>query len=234
MTLSVIVPIYNEDETCIDILRRVSAVPVEKEIIVVDDGSANDISPQIHAAAIPNLRFFAHPQNRGKGAAIRTGLAHATGETVIIQDADTEYYPEDYPMLLETFHQQGVRALYGVRDLSDRSALMKFGNHFVTWVTNVLYGSNLKDMETCYKVVDRRLLQSLDLHSNGFEIEAEISAKLLRLHIPIAQAPIRYSARSVGKKLTPMDGIPTIRMLLKVKSWQPGELTHQALKRENA
>jgi dolichol-phosphate mannosyltransferase len=232
MTLSVIVPIYNEDETCVDILKRVNAVPIDKEIIVVDDGSANDISPAIYAAAIPNLRFYAHPQNRGKGAAIRTGLAEAQGDVVVIQDADTEYHPEDFPRLLATFHQQKVKALYGVRNLNDRSALMKFGNHFVTWATNLLYGSTLKDMETCYKMVDRRLLQSLDLQSNGFEIEAEISAKLLRLKIPIAQVPIEYSARTIGKKLTPLDGIPTIGMLVKTLGWRPSEQVSPALQRE--
>lgn len=232
MTLSVIVPIYNEDETCIEILKRVHAVAGEKEIIVVDDGSENDISPAIHAAALPNLRFIAHPQNRGKGAAIRTGLAEATGDIVIIQDADTEYSPEDYPRLLAEFKQRRVKALYGVRDLSGRSTLMKFGNYFVTWATNLLYGSSLKDMETCYKMVDRRLFQSLGLESNGFEIEAEISAKLLRLKIPIAQVPIQYTARTVGKKLTPLDGIPTLWMLLKTLLWQPGEQVKLALSGE--
>lgn len=229
MTLSVIVPIYNEDETCVEILKRVSAVAIEKEIIVVDDGSANDIAPIIHAAAIPNLRMIAHERNQGKGAAIRTGLAEATGEIVIIQDADTEYSPEDYPRLLAEMKQKRVKAVYGVRDLSGRSTLMKFGNYFVTWATNILYGSSLQDMETCYKMVDRRLLQSLDLVGNGFEIEAEISAKLLRLKIPIAQVPIQYTARSVGKKLTPLDGIPTLLMLMKTLGWHPGDRVKLAL-----
>jgi glycosyltransferase involved in cell wall biosynthesis len=232
MTLSVIVPIYNEDETCIEILKRVSAVDVDKEIIVVDDGSANDISPAIHAAAIPNLRLIAHERNQGKGAAIRTGLAEATGDIVIIQDADTEYSPEDYPWLLAEFKQKRVKAVYGVRNLSGRSTLMKFGNHFVTWATNLLYGSTLQDMETCYKMVDRRLFQSLELVSNGFEIEAEISAKLLRLKIPIAQVPIQYTARTIGKKLTPMDGIPTLFMLFKTLLWQPSEKAKLALSKE--
>ena len=223
MTLSVIVPIYNEDETCVEILKRVSAVAVEKEIIVVDDGSANDIAPIIRDAAIPDLRILAHTRNQGKGAAIRTGLAEATGDIVIIHDADTEYSPEDYPRLLAEMKQKGVKAVYGVRDLAGRSTLMKFGNHFVTWATNRLYGSTLKDMETCYKMVDRRLLQSLELVSNGFEIEAEISAKLLRLKIPIAQIPIQYTAPTVGKNLTPLDGIPTLVMLIKTLGWHPNE-----------
>lgn len=109
---------------------------------------------------------------------------------------------------------------------------MKFGNYFVTWATNLLYGSSLKDMETCYKMVDRRLFQSLDLVSTGFEIEAEISAKLLRLKIPIAQVPIQYTARTVGKKLTPMDGIPTLFMLLKTLMWQPSEQVKLAVSKE--
>lgn len=221
MKLSVIIPVYNEDATFVELLRRVHAVPVEKEIIVVDDGSQNSVEPYIRNVDIPELRFFQHPQNRGKGAAIRTGLSHVTGDVIIIQDADFEYFPEDYVNLMRVYEEQKARAVYGVRDLSHRTLVMRWGNYFITWVANLLYGSKLADMETCYKLVDARLMQSLQLESSRFEIEAEISAKLLRANVKIVQTPIRYEHREEGKKLTPLDGLPTILWLFKCRFWQP-------------
>jgi glycosyltransferase involved in cell wall biosynthesis len=218
--LSVLVPLYNEDATCVDLLQRVEAVPVEKEIIVVDDGSRVSMAEQIRAA-VPSVRYFAHEQNRGKGAAIRTALAQATGDVVIIQDADSEYYPEDYVGLWEAYRRQPGCAVYGVRDLTTRDTLMRFGNWFVTFVTNVLYGSRLHDMETCYKMVDRRVMLALGLMGSGFEIEPEITAKLLRMKVTIVEAPIRYAARRDGKKLSPLDGLPAIAMLWRCRRWQP-------------
>ena len=220
MKLSVLVPLYNEDATCVDLLRRVDAVSVEKEIIVVDDGSKRSMADQIRAA-LPAVRLFAHERNRGKGAAIRTALDHATGDVVIIQDADSEYSPEDYVGLLQKLERQPGAAVYGVRDLTRRDPLMRWGNWFVTFVTNVLYGSRLHDMETCYKLVDRRVMLALDLGGNGFEIEPEITAKLLRLGVPIVETPIQYAARSDGKKLSPLDGLPTLLMLLRCLRWRP-------------
>lgn len=218
--LSVLVPLYNEDATCVELLRRVDAVPVDKEIIVVDDGSRHSMADEIRAA-LPSVRQFAHPQNRGKGAAIRTALSHARGDVVIIQDADSEYFPEDYVQLLETLEANPGAVVYGVRDLTRRDPLMRWGNWFVTFVTNALYGSRLHDMETCYKLIDRRVMLGLELEGNGFEIEPEITAKLLRLGAQIVEAPIRYEARTDGKKLTPMDGIPTLGMLLRCLRWRP-------------
>ena len=220
MKLSVLIPLYNEDSTCVDVLRRVDAVPVEKEIIVVDDGSRCSMADEIRAV-LPTVRLFAHQRNRGKGAAIRTALEQATGDVVIIQDADSEYYPEDYEALLAALGQHPGAAVYGVRDLTRRDPLMRWGNWFVTFATNVLYGSRLHDMETCYKVVDRRVMLALDLGGSGFEIEPEITAKLLRLGVKIVEAPIRYDARTDGKKLTPMDGLPTMLMLLRCLRWRP-------------
>jgi len=218
--LSVLVPLYNEDATCVDLLRRVEAVPVDKEIIVVDDGSRISMADQIRAA-VPSVRYFAHQRNRGKGAAIRTALEQATGDVVIIQDADSEYYPEDYVGLLAAYRRQPECAVYGVRDLTRRDPLMRWGNWFVTFVTNVLYGSRLHDMETCYKVVNRRVMLALDLNGNGFEIEPEITAKLLRMQVKIVEAPIRYAARTDGKKLSPLDGLPALSMLWRCLRWRP-------------
>ena len=223
MKLSVLVPLYNEDATCVELLKRVDAVPVEKEIIVVDDGSRHSLEESIRAA-VPSARMFAHERNRGKGAAIRTALAQATGDVVIIQDADFEYFPEDYARLLEARRDHPGSAVYGVRDLTRRSPLMRWGNWLVTIATNLLYGSRLHDMETCYKLIDRQVMQALDLEGNGFEIEAEISAKLLRLNVKIVEAPIRYEAREEGKKLSPMDGFPTMLALLKYRRWRPSDV----------
>lgn len=229
MKLSVLVPLYNEDATCVDLLKRVDAVPVDKEIIVVDDGSRVSMADQIRAA-VPAVRHFAHIQNRGKGAAIRTALGQATGDVVIIQDADSEYFPEDYERLLVTLGQHPGCAVYGVRDLTRRDPLMRWGNWFVTFITNVLYGSRLHDMETCYKLVDRRLMLALDLGGNGFEIEPEITAKLLRMKVRIVETPIRYEARTDGKKLSPLDGWPTLMMLLRCLRWQPSPGTEKVVR----
>lgn len=218
MKLSIIIPVYNEASTLGQLLERVLAVPVEKEVVVVDDGSDLDTKTLLKTAVSHNnVRLFTHPANKGKGAAVCTGLEKVTGDVVIIQDADLEYFPEDYATLLDVYHQNKSQAVYGVRDLSGRSWLMKYGNYAMTWATNILYGSRLHDMETCYKLIDRRLMQSLNLNSRGFEIESEITAKLLNLGVKIDEAPIRYEHREEGKKLTPWDGIPTLRTLLKYR-----------------
>jgi hypothetical protein len=122
---------------------------------------------------------------------------------------------------METYRKNSAQAVYGVRDLSHRSWLMRWGNRAMTLATNILYGRNLKDMETCYKMIDRKLFQSLDLQSHRFEIEAEITAKLLRSGIKIFETPIRYEHREEGKKLTPMDGLPTLQKLITCRFWQP-------------
>jgi glycosyltransferase involved in cell wall biosynthesis len=224
MRLTVIIPIYNEASTLAALLARVLAVPIDKEVLVVDDGSdeeTKEVLRQTVAGDNQDLRLITHPENKGKGSAIRTALSHASGDAVIIQDADLEYFPEDYAGLLRVFQANGARAVYGVRDLSHRSWLMRWGNKAMTLATNLLYGQNLKDMETCYKLIERDLFQSLDLQSRRFEIEAEITAKLLRSGINIYEAPIRYEHREEGKKLTPMDGIPTLAKLIECRKWRP-------------
>jgi glycosyltransferase involved in cell wall biosynthesis len=196
---------------------RVLDVPLDKEILIVDDASEQATKQLIRAVVKNkgNVKLFTHLKNEGKGASIRTALEHARGDVVIIQDADLEYYPEDYPNLLRIYQDNKTMAVYGVRDLSRRSLAMRFGNQFLTWTTNLLFGARLKDMETCYKLIDRRLLKSLALNSNGFEIEAEITAKLLLANVRIMEVPIRYMFRKEGKKLTPLDGIPTLITLFK-------------------
>jgi glycosyltransferase involved in cell wall biosynthesis len=202
-------------------LSRVVAVDVNKEILVVDDGSDHETKKALKEAISGDVHLITHPENKGKGTAIRTALSHATGDTVIIQDADLEYFPEDYAGLMETYVKNNARAVYGVRDLSHRSWLMRWGNKAMTLATNILYGQNLNDMETCYKMIDRELFQSLGLQSHRFEIEAEITAKLLRSGVKIFEAPIQYEHREEGKKLTPMDGLPTLQKLIQCRFWAP-------------
>ena len=229
MKLTVIIPVYNEASTFRALLERVLAVPIEKEVLVVDDASDEEtvlqLAEAIEATADEDVQLFTHPQNLGKGAGIRTALQHATGDVVIIQDADLEYFPEDFVPLLEAYRRHGARAVYGVRDLSDRSFLMRFGNNFLTWLTNVLFGAQLHDMETCYKMIDRDLMQSLNLQSHRFEIEAEISSKLLLRGIKVYEVPIRYQPRAEdeGKKLSPLDGLPALATLLKYRLGLPEE-----------
>jgi glycosyltransferase involved in cell wall biosynthesis len=214
MKLTVIIPIYNEASTLGALLERVQRVPLEMEILVVDDGSDQETKDALATAVT-------HPHNKGKGSAIRTALNQATGDAIIIQDADLEYFPEDYLPLVELYQREKAQAVYGARDLSHRSTIMRFGNWLMTFMTNLLYGSRLSDMETCYKLIDRKLFQSLGLESRRFEIEAEITAKLLRSGVKIYQAPIRYEHREEGKKLTPWDGLPTLKNLLKYRFWRP-------------
>jgi glycosyltransferase involved in cell wall biosynthesis len=221
MKLTVIIPIYNEASTLAALLARVCAVEVDKQIIVVDDGSDGETKEELRQAISDDIMLLTHRENQGKGTAIRTALAQADGDVVIIQDADLEYFPEDYAGLLEVYVRNGASAVYGVRDLSYRSRLMRYGNRAMTLATNILYGQNLQDMETCYKLIDRRLFQSLNLRSRRFEIEAEITAKLLRSGVEIHEAPIRYEHRQEGKKLTPMDGLPTLAKLITCRTWQP-------------
>lgn len=229
MKLSVIIPVYNEASTFRALLERVLAVPVDKEVLVVDDASDRETVHQLEQAIAATdgnqVRLFTHPHNQGKGAGIRTALRHAKGDVVIIQDADLEYYPEDYVQLLETYRREGARAVYGVRDLSDRNFMMRFGNNFLTWLTNLFFGAHLHDMETCYKMIERDLLQSLDLRSRRFEIEAEISSKLLLQGVQIHEVPIGYQPRAghEGKKLSPLDGLPALATLLKYRLNLPEE-----------
>lgn len=215
--LSVLIPVFNEEPQIAELLQRVAAVPVDKEIIVVDDCSTDRSWEIINSANIPGLRAYRHPFNRGKGAGIRTALQHAAGDVVLIQDADLEYDPNDYPALLAPLERGEGDAVYGVRDLSSQKPLMRFGNRFLTWATNVLFGSHLTDMETCYKLVPTSVMRELDLKTDRFQIEPEITAKLLRRGLKIVEVPISYRPR-VAKKLSPWrDGLPALWTLLRCR-----------------
>ncbi|UCC12536.1 MAG: glycosyltransferase family 2 protein [candidate division WOR-3 bacterium] len=217
MIVSVIVPVFNEVENIAQVIRAVQAVPVDKEIIVVDDGSTDGTRDVL--TSISGITTIFHRKNEGKGSAIRSGLKIATGEVIIIQDADLEYSPAQYPCLLEPIHLHKTRVVYGSRILGKGEFLVLsyLANRFLTLLTNLLYSARITDMETCYKAVDARLFKELGLVSSRFEIEPEITCKILRRNESIYEVPISYHGRRKGKKIGPVDGLQAIWNLVKWK-----------------
>ncbi|MFN3373174.1 MAG: glycosyltransferase family 2 protein [Chloroflexus sp.] len=224
--ISVIIPCYNEAATLPTILAQVEAVALDKEIIVVDDHSTDD-TPTILAELArnhPHLTVIRHPQNRGKGAAVRSGLAHARGEITIIQDADLEYDPQDYYELVKPIANRRVDVVFGSRFLGRHTGMYfwnAIGNKFLTFLTNFLFNCWISDMETCYKVVRTDILRDLRLESNDFRIEPEIAAKVLRRGYRIYEVPVSYLGRTYeeGKKMKPIQGFYAIFALLKYRLW---------------
>ncbi len=223
MKLSVLMPVYNEEAGLETILERVAAVPLDKEIIVVDDCSSDRTAEILSATRIPGLRHMRHTVNRGKGAAIRTAIAAVTGDAVIIQDADLEYDPQDYVRLLQPMQRGEAQVVYGVRDFGGQKLLLRFGNQFLTLLTNLLYGVRLRDMETCYKLMTADIARSLNIQCNRFDLEPEITCKIIRQGYRIHEVPISYAPRE-EKKLSPWrDGWPAVRVLWRLRKWKPGE-----------
>ena len=222
--LSVIMPVYNERNTVAEIVRRMRAVdlPVEREIVIVDDGSDDGTRHVLPQLADSTVHVVLHPHNQGKGAAIRTGLAQITGDLVLIQDADLEYDPDDWPKLLAPILKGRARVVYGSRFTGERRNMLFFhwvGNRFLSLVTNILYNTTLSDMETCYKLFDRALLDEIHLRAKRFDFEPEVTAKVLRRGIRIYEVPISYSGREFdeGKKITWHDGVAALWTLLKYR-----------------
>jgi len=222
--LSVIVPIYNERTTVAEIIRRIRAVdlPMALEVIAVDDGSSDGTDKVLAALADSTVRVLVHPVNQGKGAAIRTGLGAVRGDLVLIQDADLEYDPDDWPRLLDPVLKGKARVVYGSRFTGERKNMMPLhwiGNRFLSLVTNVLYSSTLSDMETCYKLFDRRVLEGITVQSDRFDFEPEITAKILRRGHRIYEVPISYAGREMadGKKITWRDGLGALKALVKFR-----------------
>lgn len=215
MKVSIIIPVYNEEKTIEKVIAEIKKVPIEKEIIVVDDGSS-DRTKEI-LKNIEDIKTIFFDKNQGKGSAIRAGLKLATGDIVIIQDADLEYNPFDYLKLLKPFLKYGKNiAVYGSRFKGGGKFLFlsRLANLILNFFTNLLFGGKVSDMETCYKVLPRKMMLSLNLKSKRFEIEPEITAKLLKKKIKIVEIPISYQARKVGKKIKPKDGIIALFTLL--------------------
>jgi glycosyltransferase involved in cell wall biosynthesis len=220
--LSVVMPVYNERTTIDEIIRRVLAVPLRIELVVVDDGSddgTNEILEQLQR----ELGFkLLRQKNAGKGAALRRGFAEVTGNLVVIQDADLEYSPEEYPQLIELICQDKADVVYGSRFLGRHRAFMfahYMGNKLVTFATNVLYNTMLTDMETCYKAMRIEVLRSMTLKSNGFGIEPEITAKIFKRGYRVYEVPITYAGRGYeqGKKITWRAGFGALWVLLKYR-----------------
>lgn len=247
MKLSVLIPCYNEIETIREIVARVCAVDVrlkvrdghfglpvgpdgmveltvEKEVVIVDDGSADgtrDILPEL--AGRPGVFVHYHARNRGKGAAVRTAIEHATGDIMLVQDADLEYDPRDYPALLQPIIEGRSQVVYGSRFLGGPRKAMLFwhmlGNKSLTLFTNILFDTILSDMETCYKVFTREVAQQLRLKSPGWGFDPEITAKILKRGYRIYEVPISYTGREYdeGKKISWRDGLTVMWTLLKYR-----------------
>jgi len=221
--LSVVMPVYNERATVEEIIRRVLAVNLRIELIVVDDCSTDGTS-EILAALQRELGFtlIRQPVNQGKGAALRRGFAAVTGDLLIIQDADLEYSPEEYPQLIELICQGRADVVYGSRFLGRHRVFLfshYLGNRLLTLATNILYNTMLTDMETCYKAMRIDVLRSMTLRSNGFGIEPEITAKVFKRGYRVYEIPITYDGRGYqeGKKITWRDGIVALWVLLKYR-----------------
>jgi len=223
MKLSIVIPVYNETGTIEEILKRVQSVPQDKEIIVVDDGSTDGSTEQLHRISDENTTLLFHSDNRGKGAALRTGLERVTGDIVIIQDADLEYNPSEYDRLIEPILDGRADVVYGSRFTGGPQRVFFFrhyvGNKFLTLVSNMLTDLNLSDMETCYKVFRSSLLKRIRIKSNRFGFEPEITAKFAKLRCRIYEVPISYSGRTYeeGKKITWRDGLAALFHIIRFR-----------------
>jgi glycosyltransferase involved in cell wall biosynthesis len=226
MKLSIVIPIYNEKATLAEIFRLVQAAPYDKEIIAVDDAST-DGSKEILARLAEeheNIKTFYHQHNQGKGAALRTGFAQVSGDVVIIQDADLEYRPADYPALLEPIEQDVADVVYGTRMVGGRPHRVLFfwhylGNRAVTTLSNIFTNLNLSDMEVGYKVFKAEVLKDIQIKCDRFGVEPELTAKIAKNRWRIYEVPIQYHGRdyAAGKKITWRDGIAAIYHILRFK-----------------
>jgi len=229
--LSIIIPAYNEEKTILKVISRVKNVNlgnIAKEIIVVDDFSRDGtrkLLESLQSRSLKALKVFFHEKNKGKGAAIRTALKHATGDIMLIQDADLEYDPKEYRKLLKPIVKGNAKVVYGSRLASIRRNLKKmyklhyFGNLFLTGITSTLYGAKITDMETGYKVFRKEVIQGMHLKAKRFDFEPEITAKILKKGYKIVEVPIDFMGRkfSEGKKITWKDGVKALLCLIKYR-----------------
>lgn len=221
--LSVVMPVYNERNTLEEIVGRVLAVPLRIELVAVDDASSDGSREILERLSREHgFRVCRQERNQGKGAAVRRGIAEATGDIIVVQDADLEYSPEEFPELIELIVKGKADAVFGSRFIGRHRCFLfthYLANLFLNLVTNVLYNTTMTDMETCFKAVRSELLKSLDLRSNRFGIEPEITAKLFKRGARVYEVPITYEGRdySEGKKITWKDGFPALWTLIKYR-----------------
>jgi len=224
MNLSVIIPVYNEVESIQEILQRVKATQLPSEILIVDDYSIDgtrDLLKEMDGKG--GVRVLLHEKNQGKGAAVRSGLAAARGDILLIQDADLEYDPRDYPTLLKPLEEGIADVVYGSRFLGGPRRVAMFwhmvANYMLTLMTNILYNTILSDMETGYKVFRRQVIEGMPLHASRFDFEPEFTAKVLKRHYRIFEVPIRFNPRdySQGKKIKLKDAFEAVWTLLKYR-----------------
>ncbi|HLD92813.1 MAG TPA: glycosyltransferase family 2 protein [Anaerolineales bacterium] len=224
MKLSVIMPVYNEKDTIAEILERVLATELANEVVVVDDGSTDGTADVLrNLQADSRVKIITAPQNRGKGAAVRTGIEAAMGDLFLVQDADLEYDPRDIPALLKPIEEGLADAVYGSRFLGGPRRPTMFwhavANHLLTFITNVLYNNILTDMETGYKLFKREVLKDIRIRSNSFDFEPEITAKLLKRRVRIFEVPITFNPRDYadGKKIGMIDAFAAFWALIKYR-----------------
>jgi len=226
--LSIIIPVYNEEKTIAEVINRVLKVPlsnIKKELIIVDDFSTDKTREALDKIKSNSIKIFYHQKNMGKGSAIRTALRHATGDIILIQDADLEYSPEDYPKLISPILDKKTKVVYGTRlsyikeHKRNMYWLHYFGNWVLTLITNLLFNSRLTDMETCYKIFTKGVIENIRLRSKRFDFEPEITAKILKTGNKIYEIPISFQARNFdeGKKITWRDGIKALYYLVKYR-----------------
>ena len=225
MRISIIIPVFNEQPTIAEVLARVLAVDLDKQVIVVDDGSTDGTSELLEewGKRQPDwVTVQRHAKNQGKGVAVRTGLAEVTGDCVIIQDGDLEYDPRDYSRLLAPLIEGQARVVFGSRLLGNNPRMFfaqRVGNVVLTWLTNLLYGASLTDMETCYKLFARDVVAGMTLTSDRFNVEPELTAKVLRQGLDIVEVPIAYTGRTYtdGKKINGRDFLSAVWTLIRFR-----------------
>jgi glycosyltransferase involved in cell wall biosynthesis len=225
VSLTVVIPVFNEEATIGEIVARAQATGLAKEIIIVDDGSTDSTAERVQALTQEhaNVRAFRHEQNCGKGAALRTGFAAVTGNVVIIQDADLEYDPAEYGRLLQPILEGQADVVFGSRFLGGPHRVLLFwhyvGNRFLTLLSNALNNLNLSDMETCYKAFRAEVLKDIEIESDRFDFEPEFTAKVARHRLRVYEVPISYHGRGYdeGKKITWRDGLSALLAIIRFR-----------------
>jgi glycosyltransferase involved in cell wall biosynthesis len=223
--LSVIIPVYNERNTVVEVLRRIRALdlPIHLEVVVIDDGSTDGTDKVLRAVEDSTVRVLTHPNNQGKSAAVRTGLDAVTGDLILIQDADLEYDPDDWPRMLEPLLKGKAQVVFGSRFTGERKNMALsdwIANRFLVFTTNVLYRTTLSDMETCFKLFDRQVLEGVSIESDGFDFEPEFTAKVLNRGLRIYEVPISWAGRETteGRKYQWQDSVRALRALLRYRA----------------